>query len=511
MPEWRAALCWFALVPLLVALALPGKDGNPLGLGNAATLGYLCGFLWYLGSCFWIYQTMYLYGGLPKPVSFGITILFSLYLGLYHALFAVLFTLVRRARVGTAAAIGCAPFLWVAVELARGRLTGFPWNLLGNVLVGNLFVTRLAPVAGVLGISFLVAAANSGLAWFAFGVHRSKWLVPGAALAVIAGLQAARSSGAATISPALQTAVLMQENLSVGATGREAPVLSVQDELTKFTAASQAPRRIEGFSGTIFFGDRGESLPHPELIVWPEAPSHFQSNDPAFQATMSALAKTSGAPLIVGSLGVDNATESTRGYSLYDSASLFSATGSYSGRYDKIHLVPWGEYVPFKAIFSFAEKLTEGVGNMDQGQSRTVFNTGGHTYGIFICYESIFGNEVREFAKNGAEVLVNISDDGWYGESGAPWQHLNMVRMRAVENHRWILRSTNTGVTTAIDPLGRVALEAPRHVRAAFAFPFGYQQDTTFYTRHGDWFAYLCSLVTVLAVLFAWPRKHLLK
>ena len=195
-----------------------------------------------------------------------------------------------------------------------------------------------------------------------------------------------------------------------------------------------------------------------------------------------------------------------KGYYAYDSASLFDREGKQAGRYDKIHLVPWGEYVPFKHVFAFAEKLTEGVGDMDPGHERSVFRTGGHAYGVFICYESIFGDEIREFVKNGAEVLVNISDDGWYGDTGAPWQHLNMARMRAIENHRYVIRSTNTGITTVIDPMGRATVQAPRHVRAAFAFPFGYETDMTLYTRAGDWFAYLCALVTLAALGFSFAR-----
>ena len=137
---------------------------------------------------------------------------------------------------------------------------------------------------------------------------------------------------------------------------------------------------------------------------------------------------------------------------------------------------------------------------MDAGTERTVFSAADHTYGVFVCYESIFGDEVRQFALNGAQVLVNLSDDGWYGDTGAPWQHLNMARMRAIENHRWLLRDTNTGVTTAIDPYGRLNGEAPRHTRGAYAFPFAFESGTTFYTRHGDWFAWLCTLISVLAL-----------
>jgi len=167
------------------------------------------------------------------------------------------------------------------------------------------------------------------------------------------------------------------------------------------------------------------------------------------------------------------------------------------GRYDKIHRVPWGEYVPYAQFFSFAGKLISGVGDMEAGTQHKTFDLNQHKVGIFICYESIFGDEVRQFVRNGAEVLVNISDDGWYGDSGAPWQHLDMARMRAIENDRRVLRDTNTGITAAIDPHGRGVFTTPRHVRAAFTFPFDYRTSTTFYTRHGDWFAWLCAVFTL--------------
>jgi apolipoprotein N-acyltransferase len=247
---------------------------------------------------------------------------------------------------------------------------------------------------------------------------------------------------------------------------------------------------------------------HPTILIWPEAPSQFESSDPSFRTAIANLVRTAQAPAIIGSLGVDLTSLSSRGYFLYDSASLFNSAGTYQGRYDKIHLVPWGEYVPFKQVFAFAQKLTAGVGDMDRGVQRSVFTADGHRYGIFVCYESIFGDEVRHFALNGAQVLVNISDDGWYGDTGAPWQHLNMTRMRAIENRRWLLLDTNTGITTSIDPNGRPSVEAPRHIRAAFAFPFAFTQGVTFYTRHGDWFAWFCCLfafcTTVIAAADTW-------
>ena len=451
---------------------------------------------------------MYLYGGLPKPVSFAILILFALYLGLYHALFAALLASVRRSRFGVAGALAAAPFLWVTVELARARITGFPWDLLGNAQVDNLLLTKLAPWAGVMSLSFVVVASSAAIAWVFLHPGRKQKMLCVLAIAITAFLQLGgtmpfvkSSSSRAITGKNSGNAVLLQENLEVGAVGRSAQPISASQEMELFSFDSLKPER---------FMSRSSAQPResfqtsrPTLIVWPEAPSHLQSSDPVFHSAMSNLARRAEAPLIIGSIGVDFSPAPARGYYLYDSASLFQEDGSYQGRYDKIHLVPWGEYIPFKNFFSFARKLTEGVGDMDRGANRTIFSSQGHRYGIFICYESIFGDEVRQFVLNGAEVLVNISDDGWYGDTGAPWQHLNMARMRAIENNRWLLRSTNTGVTAAIDPEGRLESEAPRHVRKAFVFPFTFERGTTFYTRHGDWFAYLCSLVTLLCLGFS--------
>lgn len=505
LPEWRAALCWIALVPLFVALLRDGPDGSPITTRHAALLGYVCGILWYMGNCYWIYQTMHIYGALSAPLSFGILILFSLYLGLYHALFAAIVVFVRRSAFGIRGALIIAPFAWTAVELARARITFFPWDLLGYTQVDNLFVSALATVTGVMGISFLIAGVNAAIVPFFVRTGWPRVNVP--VVAFVFGLSMQLSHLKPALRPLAHTsgpqvAVMMQENIEVGAVGRESDPLSLPQELDQFSAASLHPKVIDQASGDSFWKDAA-STTNTSVIIWPEAPSHFMSSDPFFRAAAGQLATAAHAPVIAGSLGVDRSSIPERGYYLYDSASLFNSAGEYFGRYDKIHLVPWGEYIPFKEFFSFADKITEGVGDMDRGSTRKVFSTGGHSYGIFVCYESIFGDEVRQFALKNAEVLVNISDDGWYGDSGAPWQHLNMARMRAIENRRWILRSTNTGITTAINPQGQVAIEAPRHVRGAYAFPFVYAPGSfhTVYTRYGDWFAKLCAIVAAIILL----------
>jgi apolipoprotein N-acyltransferase len=165
-----------------------------------------------------------------------------------------------------------------------------------------------------------------------------------------------------------------------------------------------------------------------------------------------------------------------------------------------MHLVPFGEYVPYKPLFAFAGHLVEGLPFLP-GATRTLFHAGGRIYGVFICYESIFGDEIRRFVGDGAQVLVNVSDDGWYGDSSAPWEHLDMARMRAIENDRWLLRSTNTGVTAAIDPYGRITQSMPRHERGSLVARFDYETYETFYTRHGDWIAWICAAIVTLLIL----------
>jgi len=534
VPLWRTAFAWIALLPFLVALLGRNRESRPLSLLQSTALGYLCGVLWYAGNCYWIFQTMHLYGGLPRPVALGILFLFALYLGLYHALFAAIIAALRRTGLSRNAVLSVAPFAWVAVELARARITGFPWDLLGLTQVDNPLLARLAPITGAYGLSFVVALVNSlWLVRVLIPARRyTRLALTLAGVLIIVGYPLAlHLLPAPHQNPPTATANLVQENLSVGAV-YNGPPETTQQLLDSFTYLSTHPSptflsgipEMPGTPEVVLLHKGGPSdlpegqdhtqswQPQADVIVWPEAPSGFFTSDLNFVSRMHALADTSHALLIIGSLGIDrNQTpDPDRPYFEFDSATFFrpnsSAPAAYDARYDKIHLVPWGEYIPFKQFFSFAHKLTAGVGDMDRGTRRLVYKYDGHTYAAFVCYESIFGDEVRQFAKNGAEVLVNISDDGWYGDTGAPWQHLNMVRMRAIENHRWILRSTNTGVTAAIDPAGRVTVAAPRHVRTSLHAAFGYESDTTFYTAHGDVFAYMCALVTLVAFVFALRR-----
>ncbi len=268
---WRTALSWVALLPLLLALLASGRTEYPYNWKHGFVLGYLCGSVWYLGNCYWIYQTMYLYGGLPKTVSLAILVLFSLYLGLYHAFFAALFLYLRH-RIGVAGALTLAPFLWVAGELARARITGFPWDLLGYSQVDNFLLTRLTPLAGVMALSFVVAAGNSlfTAAWITTG--RRRVILVAAGLLFALTLQAAGThQPPADSAPHLAT--LMQENLAVGATGHMTETLTVGEKYRQFSAASLAPAAPSAESS--FASAR------TDFIVWPESTRRLLNLRPA--------------------------------------------------------------------------------------------------------------------------------------------------------------------------------------------------------------------------------------
>ncbi|MDP9051414.1 MAG: apolipoprotein N-acyltransferase [Acidobacteriota bacterium] len=523
VPIWRTALCWIALTPLLSALLGDNARGQPLSPMQGAALGYCSGFVWYLGNCYWVYQTMYLYGGIAEPISAGILFLFCLYLALYHALFGALIAAFRRGAASAQLALLISPIAWVAVELARARITGFPWDLLGYTQVDNPLLIRLAPVAGAYGISFVIAAINAlWLTRMALKGRRSA--IPSIAIAsvvvVLLFVVSEKSSQKPAHEGTMAVATLLQENLGVGAAAAAAgPALSENQRLQAFSALSMSLSNSLVCDGIPELASTNcqrsltpppHDTPEPDrrptnLIVWPEAPNDFFEIGQPFRVAMSNLARAADAPIISQNIGIDEAPGAQRTY--YNSASFITPDGNFAGRYDKMHLVPFGEYTPYKRLFFFAGNLLQNVGLFEPGTHRIVFNTGGHTYGTFICYESIFGDEVRKLENLGADVLVNVSDDGWYGDTSAAWEHLNMMRMRAIENHRWILRATNTGVTAAIDPNGRVVIAAPRHIRTSIRVGFDYEHEVTFYAAHGDIFAYLCALVTTLVLGWTLIRR----
>ncbi len=510
-------LAWVAVAPLLVAI-LRARVPETLQLDDQVrllpatpwqgfALGYKCGILWFAGTCYWIFDTMHRYGGLPVPVAALTLVLFCMYVGLYHGMFGLLLAVVAGSKTaghkaetaGAAAsirrALGAAPFLWVAIELARTRITAFPWELLGYSQTGNFALTRITTLVGVYGLSFEILLVNSvfAAAFLSPKGRRQRLIVAGCVAAVI--LQAGQLLApppAATD----HTAILVQPNIPIQ-NGAMWTKEYFQDTLRDLTAVSLHPA-----------GE--ETDQHFDLIVWPESPSPFYTNDPMFRDAVSALARQSGTWVVAGSIGITPAMHSGGESSkIFNSAALVNPQGEWVGRYDKVHLVPFGEYLPFPQLFAFAGGLTKEVGEFQHGGSRAPLDAGGERFGMFICYESIFPDEVRQGPLQGAQVLLNISNDGWYGDSGAWKQHLQQTQMRAIENDRWLLAGTNTGMTASIDPFGRIVSATPRKVRTVLAAPYALISGTTFYTRHGDWFAYLCAIISAGALIarFVFPIR----
>ncbi len=456
---------------------------------QAFLLAYTSGILWYAGTCYWIYDTMHQFGGMSAPLALLALFLFCLYLGLYHGLFGLLLSLTAGPGRDNRLALAAAPFLWVAVELARTLVTGYPWNLLGTAQVDNISLSRITTLTGVYGVSFEIVLVNVAVA-AAFLVRKKKrntLLV--ASLAAAAVLQAGRLVEAPAL-PADHAALLVQENLPVDATWTRD---LFERTLRELTDLSEKAASTSGAPG---------SLDKVDLIVWPESPAPFFANDPLFRNPVSAMARQMQTWVVTGAIGSTPVMQGGKSASqVFNSAALISPAGDWTARYDKVHLVPFGEYLPFPQVFAFAGGLTKEVGEFQHGASRAPLDAGSTRLGIFICYESVFPGEVRQFSQQGAQVLVNLSNDGWYGDSGAYAQHLNQTRMRAIENDRWLLSATNTGVTASIDSYGRTVARLPRKERAALVAPYALTSVTTFYARHGDWFAWVCAIISVGALV----------
>jgi len=492
-------LAWVAMVPLLYAL-LRGRGGEgelfdsegrslrPFTLWQGFLIAWVSGVVWYVGTCYWIYPVMNGYGRLAAPVALLITAGYCLIMGLHHGVFGLLVVLMaRRSTLGIRRPLLLAPVFWVAIEFFRDRVTGVPWQPLGGSQIDNIPFARIAQSTGVYGLSFAVMLVNCAFvaALLLVGRRRINLLISAAAaaLALQIGILAKPEPFATT-----EQAVLLQANV---------PLLDQPEWTPRYfdqTMADLVKQSVDA--------EPKRAANDPGLIIWPESPAPFFIADPRLQRWLVALAQERNSYLVVGSLGETEQENGKR--QLLNSALVMDPSGHIVGRYDKIHLVPFGEYVPFQSLLFFADKLTREVGDFGRGTQRKVFDINGSHMGVFICYESIFPDEVREFTANGAQVLINISDDMWYGETSAPGQHLQMSRMRAMENHRWVLLATNNGTTAAIDPFGRIVAKAPRNVRTVLLAPYAPDNESTFYSRYGDVFAWICVVISCLAVFLRW-------
>jgi apolipoprotein N-acyltransferase len=460
----KFSIVWFApvaLTPLLVAMAREPRWPRRFLLSWGA------GVVYWFGVCYWIQFVLAFHGGLGEAAGWAVFLLFAVAKAVHLGIFGALAGVLMR-RWWAAPAVGA---LWVAVEVTHGPL-GFAWLTLGNAGIDMGIPLRLAPFTGVYGISFVFAfmAAVMALAVLRRPRMELLWLAPILLLGVLPRLPPAER--------AKEAALLVQPKIS---------------ETEEWTAASvEAMKRRQVMVS--LRGALSEPEQPPSIIVWPEVPAPiYYFDDDELRGYVNNLARATKAYILLGTVA------RTPGGAPLNSAALVGPWGGPVSRYDKVNLVPFGEFVPWP--FGFANKISTEVGDFAAGDRMVVSPIGSHLMGTFICYESVFPNFVRRFAAGGAEVLFNISNDGWFGQSAARRQHLSMVRMRAVENRRWILRATNDGITATIDTAGRLRGTLAPNIEAASYTGFTYVKAQTVYTRLGDWFPLLCAAVALAALI----------
>ncbi len=467
----RFDIAWLApvaLAPLLVALVRERRRKLHFLMGWAA------GIVYWAGACYWIQYVLNFHGGMAGWASWAGFALFAIIKALHMAVF----TLLAGFLMPRGWAIVAVPALWVAVERTHGWL-GFAWLDLGNAGIRMSVPMRLAPYTGVYGLSFVFAMTATAVALVILRRRRAE-LIPLVALPLIytlPGLPPPRRGNA--------TALLVQPNISETADWTPDWIESMHRrlELLSMQGATAAPRA------------------RPELIVWPEvpAPMYYYEN-PAFRDRVDDVARLARAYLML------NVVPHSLSGAPLNSALLISPEGKPLGRYDKMNLVPFGEYVP-SMFKSLVEKVSTESGDFAAGARQVTLPAGDHNIGAFICYESVFPDFVRRFAAMGAGLFVNISNDGWYGKTAARYQHLEIVRMRAAENRRWILRATNDGITSTIDPAGRMYVNLPSYVEGQARTGFSWIKEATVYSRWGDWFFWMCAAGAAAALAACYPWR----
>ena len=481
-------LAWFALVPLLHAL----RDKSTLA---GFTLGYLAGFTTFLGILYWIVVAVHTYGNIPLLPSLLILLLLILYLSLFFGTFTLLVHLVRQ-RFGSRMLI-VAPFLWVALEYVRSFLmSGFPWAYLGHSQYLNLPLIQVADITGVYGLSFIVLWVNVTLYLTLHQWPAKKF-----------------PYREALISAAILIAVLCYGYIKMGATDRQNaknPALKiglVQGNIDQSVKWSEAFQKVtlETYEKLSLGVAKGK----PELIIWPEtATPFFFQDEKRYQPFVLNVPVQTNAFLLFGSPSY----KVERGKVVhYNSAYLAAPSGELAGRYDKIHLVPFGEYVPLGDILSLGS-LGEGIGDFKSGKEAVNLVLPRAKFGVLICFEIIFPDLCRQFVKKGANFLVTITNDAWFGRTSAPYQHFSLAVFRAVENRVYVARAANTGISGIIDPVGRIRKQGGIFREEAISGVIHLSVLKTFYTLHGDVFAWVCSAVSLLLVGFlVFPRLLLRK
>ncbi len=440
-----------ALTPILIACA------REASWKRRFLDGWLAGFVFWFSVCYWIQFVLEVHADMGVWGSWPTFALFAVLKGLHMAIFAALAGFL----IGRWWGIPAIAALWTGLERTHGEL-GFTWLQLGNAGIDMPVPIRLAPFLGVYGLSFVFAMLACAVALVILRRNRIElaWLL---ALPLIFLLPAAPAPAKGD-----QHALVVQPNID--------PELQWT---TNILAREERELAILSHA------------PGPHFIIWPEVPAPFYPSDAQFRQYVENLARSENSYFLFGGVAYNSARAPL------NSAFLYNPEGQMVDRYDKINLVPFGEFVP--SVFGWVNRVTKEAGDFAPGSRIVEFPVAGHKIGVFICYESAFPDLVRKFAAGGAQVLVNLSNDAYFGHSAAREQHLELVRMRAAENRRWILRATNDGITVSVDPAGRIVYRAPPYQEISSEMSYQDLSNVTPYTRNGDWFAWGCLICSLAA------------
>jgi apolipoprotein N-acyltransferase len=477
-------LAWFALVPLFYLVE--GK-----GLFHSFTFGFLAGIVSYLGILYWIIVAVHTYGNVPLIPSALILLLLVVYLSLFIGAFTFLIRLIQiRSGLQT---ILFTPLLWVALEYLRSfLLTGFPWANLGYSQYLNLPFIQMADITGAYGPSSVIVLVNATL--FCVLRHWRKRTFP---------------FKEAVITVVILLGFLIYGYLKIIMVDRQTsqdPALSVGlvqgniDQSIKWDESFQK-ETLKIYERLSFKVAEGK----PDLIIWPETATPFFFQDATeYQPFVFDIPKKANAPLLFGSPSYKVQKGKVNHY---NSAYLVSRAGEVVGKYDKIHLVPFGEYVPLQDLLFFIGSLGEGIGDFKSGKEIFNFSLPQGKFGVLICFEIIFPDLSRRFVKEGANFLVTITNDAWFGRTSAPYQHFSIATFRAVENRVFVARAANTGITGFIDPKGKIVKQGGIFTEETMNGMIRLSSRKTFYTLYGDVFAWVCSGFSILLLVYALFKK----
>jgi apolipoprotein N-acyltransferase len=477
---------WVALSPLLVAL-LAGAPG-------AFRLGLLTGIVYFAGTLYWLVKVMTTFGGLALPSAIGAAAVLVVYLSLYPALFAAVVARVnQRSRV---AAVCLAPAVWVASELGRTYVwSGFPWVLLGYSQATVLPIAQLASVVGVYGLSFIVCSVSAALAYAVVTISEAP-AARARALMTLTATVAAVLAVAAWGALRLRGSHLTRE-------GEAIRVAVVQGNIAQEDKWN--PALIEPILDRYITMSRAALGAGAGFIIWPESSTPFFFDSDRRGEAVRRLAAQSRVPFLIGSDEIEPAPQQPP--RVYNAAFMVGPNGATAGVYRKMHLVPFGEYVPLKRMLFFVGPLVESVSDFSFGADPVTLPAVGRPVSVAICYEVIYSSLIRRFVLNGSQLLTTITNDAWYERSSAAYQHWEQASLRAIEQGRYLARAANTGISGFVDPYGRVLAQSELFEQTMLVADLRFIQSMTIYARVGDLVAWLSLAATAAALVTTSSRR----